>query len=313
MLDYKDFTRTVCGRLEELYPGRRVDVHRIMKPNLPVRDGLTVLADGGLMSPMVYINDLYDDYEAGEPIDALIKDVDEIMSGSVTEPGFDVSKLKDFGFMKDHIVYKLINYENNRELLREVPHRRFMDLALVYYFILDSGNIGRATSDIFNTHMLLWGVDEQTVFEHARVNTPKLMGWEIQNMDQMIGGLVIDELKDQFDDEDEFEAFSAFVLGSASCPEHSPMFVLTNTDRMNGAACVLYTDVLENFAREKGGDLYVLPSSVHEVILIPCSQAPERSELAEMVREINQHELAPSERLSDNVYRYSLEKGTLTV
>ena len=96
------------------------------------------------------------------------------------------------------------------------------------------------------------------------------------------------------------------MLADSEPPEgKTPMYVLTNRKRCNGAACVLYEQVLENFAKKINDNLYILPSSVHEVIMIPASFAGKASQLREMVEEINATQVEDEEVLSDSVYFFN--------
>jgi len=88
-----------------------------------------------------------------------------------------------------------------------------------------------------------------------------------------------------------------------------PMYVVSNTQRIYGAAVILYEGVLEAFAKKIGGDFYILPSSIHETLFIPANTGIEQEELLKMVREVNEKEVSPDEELSDHVYRYHQAEG----
>lgn len=91
------------------------------------------------------------------------------------------------------------------------------------------------------------------------------------------------------------------------------LYVLTNSSRVNGAACILYDNLLKKFANDVHSDLYILPSSVHEVIIVPKKNAFDKSELADMVREVNEQGVSQDEILSDNVYEYNRKNGLITM
>ena len=95
--------------------------------------------------------------------------------------------------------------------------------------------------------------------------------------------------------------------------QEAQMKVLSNTRRIEGAVCILYPGVLESLAREEGHDLYILPSSIHEVILLPDTGAPSAEELKRMVREVNDTQVAPEEVLSYSLYRYRRTDGRVTI
>lgn len=91
------------------------------------------------------------------------------------------------------------------------------------------------------------------------------------------------------------------------------MKILSNARRVHGAACVLYPGVLERLAWKEGRDLYVIPSSVHEMILLPDIGAQQPMELKEIIREVNRTQVDPAEVLSDSLYRYSRAEGRLSI
>lgn len=309
-MEYEEFLMCVKERLEEARPGARVELHRIRKNNQVVLDGVTILPEGETISPTVYLNELYERYLAGMSLDEVVRRVLAEHQENDCRPAFDVGRLKDFEYLKDRIVFKLINYEENRELLDEMPHRRVLDLAMVFYFMLEDESLGLATALIFNSHLKVWQVDEETLYQAARENTPRLLNWELQSMDSLLDEMILKDMREEFESQEAFEEFCRITLGKDE-KSSSPMYVLTNEERFNGAGCMLYQDVLDRFAREHNSDIYILPSSIHEVILIPCTNSPRREDLCDMVREINSTEVAATDRLSDHVYCYSLRDGVL--
>ena len=82
----------------------------------------------------------------------------------------------------------------------------------------------------------------------------------------------------------------------------STMLVLTNNVQLNGAAALFYPGVMDQAAERLGGDFIVLPSSTHEVIMIPADGMTDFRSLEQMVKDINRSQVAPEERLSDHVY-----------
>ena len=88
------------------------------------------------------------------------------------------------------------------------------------------------------------------------------------------------------------------------------MYVLSNQEKLYGAACMLYPEVLSAFGEICGRDFYVLPSSIHEVLLVFAEEGKEK-ELKEIVTDMNRNHVAPEEVLSDSIYHYNTKKGSL--
>lgn len=193
--------------------------------------------------------------------------------------------------MRPTVAYRLINYEKNRELLQEIPHLPFLDLAVVFYSLLTDTPVGHATVLIRNSHLELWGKNTSWLYEAAKENTEKLLPKRLVSMEDMIYEL--SEGKQE--------------------PEYAgvPMYVLTNSRKSFGAACLLYDGALGECFRRLEESYYLIPSSVHEVILIPASAVGDSRELCALVQEMNRTQVRSTEVLSDTVYLYSEETRRL--
>ncbi len=213
--------------------------------------------------------------------------------------GVDMSFLREFSMVKDRLCMKLVNRESNLELLSEVPYREFLDMAVVYYVDYYDPVVGAGTIQVYNSHMEMWGVSEEELWEVAGINTPERKPGEIESVDDILA-----------------EAFrgDGSECGCSNIGESPmPMLVITNTERMYGAVAVLYSGVLKCAADKIDSDLFILPSSLHEVIVIPMTEGREAAKLREIVMEVNRKELQPEEVLSDNVYIYRREQDRLEV
>ena len=174
------------------------------------------------------------------------------------------------GIKRSKIVYKLINYNANRKLLSLVPHKKILDLAMVYYCILGDIEDGNATALIYNSNIKNWHIKEDELYRTAVSNTPKLLPVKIYEMSELIKYVDTEEGRYSLDD-----------------PWCSNLYVLTNKSRINGAAGIMYEGVLKKLADKLESDIYILPSSIHEVIILPKSTMFNKEELMAMVRDVN--------------------------
>lgn len=158
------------------------------------------------------------------------------------------------------VVYKLIHYEKNKELLKEIPHLPFLDLAVVFYCLLTDTPVGHATVLIHNSHLELWGKNTSWLYKAARENTERLLPGKLVSMEDMIYDLSGGRQ----------EAAYAGV----------PMYVLTNSRKSYGSGLPALPGTLDKCFRRFGESYYLLPSSVHEVILIPVSAVADSGELS---------------------------------
>lgn len=294
---YETFLETIHSLVQERLKGSaEVSLRRIMKNNGLLMDGLTISPAGAKTAPTVYLNAYYEEAESGLPLDII---TDQILLICEENPGFpdDLGEqLKHFPFVRDRIVYKLVNAEDNAILLSDIPHFRYLDLAVVFYLIVLENEDGQMTSLIHNEHLNLWGVTREELSQLAEANTLRLMPSRIMPIEEVICGL--EPLEQE-------EAGSPLFLPAVN------LYVLTNEKGINGAACLLYPGVLKNFADQLEDDLFILPSSVHEVLLAPSKQALPLEDLNEMVSCINESDVLPEDRLSDHVYRYCREQDCL--
>lgn len=297
-MTYQEFKKnTIHAISKSLGPGFKITLQDIIKNNDTHLDGLTILAEHSNISPTIYLNYYYDQYLAGKSLSSIYEDILTSYHKNAPKENIDISFFTNFDKVKDRIIFKLVNYERNRELLSKVPHIPYLDLAIVFNCLVDSSSDGYATILIYYHHLSYWNISPDELFALAMKNTPKLLDYHLQNMADVLTDLLDEETFD-FSEED-FEPF--------------PMYVLSNKCKLNGSGCILYEDLLSDISEKLESDFYILPSSVHEVLLIPTKHASSYSELSSMVRDVNATQLTREEVLSDHVYYYSRSTGRITM
>ena len=212
------------------------------------------------------------------------------------QKNFDISFVTDFSKVKSRICYKLINAKKNKALLEDVPHVLVEDLAVIFYILVSANAEETGTITVKDNMMKLWNVTTDDLYELALANTQRLFRGSVQSM----ANVMIDILSKELDDEAVMEFYDMMV----DVDDRVPMYVCTNTMKSNGAGVILYDGLLREFADRVDSDVFVLPSSIHETLLIPVSAGMDLEALKDMVRSINRTEVAPDEILSDNVYYY---------
>ena len=204
-----------------------------------------------------------------------------------------------FEGIKDKIVFKLINYNANRKLLSLIPHKKILDLAMVFYCMIEKGAEANTTALIYNSNLGHWNVREDDVYRAAMNNTARILPAGITEMSQLL---------------ETYEDYGKVDMGITKEEiESCQLYVLTNDCRINGAACMLYENMLKDFADRIGSNLYILPSSIHEVIILPKFAMFNKQELINMVRDVNSEGVAVDEVLSYTVYEYDRETGELSM
>ncbi len=198
----------------------------------------------------------------------------------------------DWERIRGRIGLKLIGPEAGAALPAEVPHRHILDLTLVYYVYRERQGIPLGCEAVSGRDLMVWGIGEEELHRQARENAENFFAPEVKRVTDMIASLLLCEEKAQEAEKGD--------------PDPFPLYVVTNRLRFFGASCALLPGVLQELARSQGWeDCYVIPSSVHEMLLLPC-WAGDAEGLREIIRDINDHAVEPEERLSYSVYHYRL-------
>lgn len=283
-MNYENFILEVKSGVECLCPDAIVSVERVLKNNSLALDGIVIRREGECLAPTIYLNHMYDEYQSGKLLDDIVEEIISIDENQRQKCDVAPEYFCDYEQVKDNIYAKLINREKNEELLKRLPHREFLDLAIIYYGIYDGFEDGVGTWNITNEVLKAYAIDEEVLHQNAMNNNIKKQPFFIKTLMELLGEIMPK-------DED-------MVL------EHgTPMYVMSNEKKLFGAITVLYPGVLNDFY-EKHGAFYILPSSIHEVILIPVSEGVEEKELQNMVKEVNVTALKQEEILSDEIYYY---------
>ena len=299
-MQYNTFQTVIMEHLEHDIPDpKRISIQQVSKNNGIVLDGLTIMENDCNISPTLYLNYYYDSYSHGisfnDVYQSLLSDYHRHKPSQNIDPSF----FTEFDNIRDKIAMKLIHYERNKELLEKVPHIRFLDLAIVFYCLIAMDfATGNATILIHHSHLKNWNITTTELFQIAKDNTQKILPEKLYDMND-----VLYELSGRLTHPDP----------TVSRPSPYPMFVLTNETNLFGAACLLYKDLLKHFSEKSQTDFYILPSSIHEVILVPTLENDCYGELSDMVREVNDSQLMDDEILSTHAYYYSRRKNEITM
>lgn len=275
-MDYQTFIITMRDRMKaEMQPEAEVEVYRAVKNNGMLRTGLLFTQTGVNISPAIYLEEFYEQYLQGSTFDALAQKLQNIYEEVKIKQSISYQHILDFSQIQNRIVYKLIQKQANEHLLEDLPHEEFLDLAVVYYVLLEKTEFGTATLLIHNEHMEGWNVRKEDIIQAARRNSPQLLPMEMERVTEY-------------------------------------MYIATNRTHSLGAGVMLYED-WKRIVAEIGENFFIIPSSVHELILIPESFGMERQQLEVMVKEINETEVAAEEVLSDTVYYYDREMESISM
>ncbi|MEY8522378.1 hypothetical protein D7X98_11190 [bacterium 1XD8-76] len=316
-MNYSQFIIKMKENLQEKL-GMQVKVETIDVPknNGIVLQGITIRRPGERIVPTIYLESFYEDYLEGRDLEDILEDFIEIYEEQETECFPDFDFYQDYEKVKKKLAVKLINKKKNKKMLAEMPYMDYLDMAIVFYCFVERGVPGTAAILVKNAHMEKWGVSLEKLYEDALSNAESILPGRIRTMEELLSKLLLEEDVPKWEwpgkEQGDFPKLEGFAEENAE-PGGTPLLVLTNEKRYLGASCILYRGLLEKFAKSLGGNFYILPSSVHEVILLPENRIKSAENLLQVVMDVNRMQLAPEEVLSDTVYYYDRETGKISI
>lgn len=294
-MNYQQFIEEVERRVKEKIKGNEtitVYIHTAVKNNGKERKGITVSEKGIHISPTIYLEEYFQQFQEGKPIEKIVEKILQLYEEVKCSYPCEESLLQNYEELKGKFACKLIHRGKNEKLLNDIPYVPWMDLAIVVFVLLEVSPYGTATVLVRKEHLEIWGLTEAQLFDEAKKNTPILLPYQFCPMRKLLREIcpyAVDEGEE----------------------EEESLYVLSNKLRSFGAASMLYEGILEKVGQKLGENYYILPSSIHEVIVVPESKSPVKQDLEEMVREINETQVEEEEVLSDRVYYFSRKENRL--
>lgn len=296
ILSYEGFRNVLFSQTKRVFSEELgiddVIVEKAIKNNDTEIDVLTIKPSSTGCMPNINISELYELYENGENMDEIIDAVKEMYSRCTKLIMPEVEKLKalveDIDLARNLIECRLINADSNAQRLEGKPFKRFGEFALAYQLKICVDGNGFYMTQITDDMLEDWGIDIDELHRQAMENMNLPMSFVLKRMDEFL-----------------------------KLPEKSKLFILTNKYKLNGATLIISDEVRQKVGRYVGGDYYILPSSIHELLIIPKRYTSDINYLTYMIRSANREEriVKPDDFLSDNLYEYNMatRKVTLSV
>ena len=284
LLSYQEFSVSVRECLEKLLsPDLEMTVSRRRRRGGRMKDFFHISREGEPFGRIFYTEDLYQQYLLGVKPENLAEGVCEMCREGM--PG-EVLGIFNYEQVKDRLTLRLVNYEKNKDMLEDAIYRRFLDLALTCRVICPAEESVLRTAIVTNSLLDRWGVSEEEVFSQA-VNC-------VMQREPPILRPLRDMLSDLAPDGD-------------VPPRESDLYVLTTRTGISGACAIVTSSCVEILAERLDRDILVLPSSVHEMLLLPDWGDWETEALQKIVSDVNRNVVPEEDYLSDNIYRYRHE------
>lgn len=306
-MEYKEFLEYVTAGVQKMIgESARASVIQVEKNNGVKLDGLIIRDGKKNVSPAIYLELYYVQYTKGRAKADIINEIYQIYHKYSCTIQLNAQDFSDYKRLCRKVAYKIVNFEKNQELLAKIPYVRYLDMAIVFFVAVqcrERNELENAAFLVRDEHLKMWKVEIGDVYRDALYNTPELFPAQICPMTEALAGAVRESGEEELKEELEYLRASGSVN----------LYILTNQKKVNGASCILYKNVIKDFAREKGTNLYLIPSSVHEVLLVPDTGDFCSDELKAMVREVNDTELEQEEILSYSIYYYDAEKDVIQI
>ena len=286
-MNLSEFATEIAEQLREKMGSEfTITVEEVLKNNDIRLTGVAIKKTSENMAPIVYLEEFFQQYQNGDPIGKIAEEIRTMYERNASTMDLDSGFFKYFALVEDKIFYKLINYEKNQELLKDVPHFRWHDLAVVFYYQIEGRAFGMASITIHDSHLGMWGLTAEEVYRTARRNMEQKKPGILEPIQKALRNMGVPEVDER--------------LG--------PLYVLTNRERMFGATAMLYSWKIKELADRLQTNLLILPSSTHEVLLLPDEGEQNYTVYRQMVREVNRMQVNPEEILSFNLYLYNMKK-----
>lgn len=285
-----EFVEALKENLSERGNDVDVKVSTVEKMNQSY-EAITITPEGSNIGMNMNLEVFAEAYESGVPFNEIVEQVTNKVEAHLADmPTFDVQSLTDYEQMKDKLAMEVVAADRNADLLAKVPHQEMEDMAVVYRFVMESDENGRASILVSNDLLDKMGVTPEQLHADALENAPELRPAVIKGMSEVMMDMMGEDAHEMF--------------GIEEFPQDEMMYVATVPDKISGAGVIAYQEFMDQAAEKLGGDFYILPSSIHEVLLVKDDGAVNFNDLKSMVEDVNATQVAPEEKLTDSVYHY---------
>ena len=294
-MDFETFKENLAKDVKTILDERTggnttVETRTVDKMN-ETYDAITVKPEDSIIGVNLNASALYKEYEDGKSYDSIVNGAADVASNALdNKPAFDVEAFSDYDKMKSTLAMEVVSAERNAELLETVPHKNIEDMAVVYRFVLGDSEAGTGTILVTNQMIDNYGITADQLHADAVQNAPEIRPLVIEGMAEVLAKQMgVEDLE---------------MLGLNIPPEQEQMFVASVEGNVHGAGVLAYQDFMDKAAERVDGSFFILPSSIHEILIIPDNGKFDLKSLENMVKEVNATTVDPADQLTDSVYHY---------
>lgn len=314
-MNYIEFTEKIKEKVQMFMGAEyKVSVQKIEKINTKGLYGLVIWDQKQNMTPNIYLESFYEEYQDGKSMDVIANQIIDIYKTAKPKAPETFAHIHRFDEIKDKIYFRVVNFEKNRAILQKIPHIPVLDLALVFSVLVQRDKNGIGNVNISNELLADWNVDVEDIYKIARKNVSRLFPPMVKTMTDIMKDIMTKEMIQNGADEDIVQMLDLFLDDEdRGGNKEEVMYVASNTDGINGASWLFYENELKQFHQRIGGNIYILPSSTHEIILVPSKKELLKEDLKEMVKEVNDSQVPEEDVLSYNIYHYDKETERIAI
>ncbi len=277
--------RQECGQ-----PDMDISCGIFMKNNDTARHGIVLKRRSEFISPTVYVDGFYQDFLRKKKT---IPEVAQKVLEALEKVKEHAERYQDFSMeledCRDKIIYRLISHDRNKNYLQTIPYLPFLNLAIVFNVVCSISDHGLETITVTNELLDKWDTSTKELVRLAEENTPRLLPVTMDSLASILTKYI---------------GIAGEGEASADSTDQLPMVLFSNHVGVNGSAVMLYPGVIHDLACRYESNLFILPSSIHEIIAVPDLYCGTGKELSRMVQDINENHVGEEEILADTAYYY---------
>ena len=302
-MDYEQFVADFTAELQKNMEQENVELKRgtFRKVNEEL-DGLSIKYPDSPIAPTIYFEDKYQMFQDGYSVEQLAERTADQLK-SIRDNAPELPTLTEES-ARQNLYCVVVNASENEEMLRNVPHERLEDLAVVPRFKVGEDASFIVSNDLCSNLQMT----SEEVMEAAHANTNK-QEFQCQNMTDVMRGIMKEQgMPEEYIDE-------LIQMQGQDCP----MYVMSNESRVEGAVALTSTSAMESAYEKIKEDhpdmenLYVLGSSRHELILIPDDAVDNVEDLKAIHKEVQDTELSKADKLTDHIYEFNAQTKQLSI
>lgn len=270
------------------YNVTKIYVKEVYKNNGVLYNGLVIRTDETDVAPTIYLEPYYRAYKNGMDIANIMTNIRNEYIASLKNAKKAEEQMQYLSEYRERIFIKVVNYEKNKDELEDCPYIPFHDLAITFRYMVFKDKSGMSSVIVTNRLAKGWDIDTKELYNLAYDNTKRFFPPIISRLDDVL-----------FQDLDEHIGKSVY----------SGFFLLSTDCGLNGSSYIIYKEMLSEFSIKYGCDLFIIPSSVHELVLVLKEEGRNLEHLRSIIKDVNELIVPGVDFLSDNIYYYSVSSG----